>query len=87
VTLSDESSRKEATVSQFRKGSVQKYSCIERSEGDVVEVVSMYYAHRTYPSVFEQDVTIRNSGSDNIVVQFDQLGYSGDPSFKMDVKR
>ncbi|CAL8084500.1 unnamed protein product [Orchesella dallaii] len=87
VTLADESSRKEATVSQFRKGTVQKFSCIERTQKDVVEAVSMYYAHRTYPSVFEQDVTIRNTGSENVIVQFDQLGYNGDPPFKMEVKK
>lgn len=66
---------------------MQKFSCIERSKGDTVEAVSLFYAHRTHPSVFEQDVTIRNTGSGNAVVQFDQLGWRGEQPFTTEIKR
>ncbi len=87
VSLTDENSRREAIVSQFRRGAVQKYTCIERTGGDTAEAVSLFYAHRTHPSVLEQDVTIRNTGSESIIVQFDQLGWSGDPPFKTEIKK
>lgn len=87
VSLTDESTRKEVIVSQYRRGTVQKISCIERSHGDTVEITNLFYAHRTHPSVFEQDISIRNTGGSSVIVQFDQLGWSGDSPFKTDVKK
>jgi hypothetical protein len=86
VSITDEVSRKEAFVSQYFRGSVQRLSCIEREEQSIVEVGSTFYAHRIFPSVIEQDVTIRNPGYMEVVVQFDRLGWSGDPPFSSDTK-
>lgn len=87
VSLTDESTRREAIASQFRRGAVQKFSCIERSDGDTVEIVSLFYAHRTNPSVFEQDVTIRNTGNDNVKIMFNQIGWSGDQPINTELKK
>lgn len=50
-------------------------------------MASVFFAHRTFPSVMEQDISVQNPGGGDIIVQFDQLGWSGEPPFKSDTKK
>lgn len=83
----DEEYRRDATITQYKNGVVLKQACIEHGQGDSLEALVRYYAHRAHPSVFEQDVVIKNPGSTEAVVEFEQLGWTGDPPFKSDVKK
>jgi len=87
VSVTDEDFRREVVVSQFYKGTVHKLTCIDRGQGESIEIDNIFYAHRTNPSIFEQDVTIRNPTSSDVMVHFDQLGWTGEPPFTSDIKK
>ncbi len=87
VSVTDEDSRREAFAIQFGHGVVQQFSCIERGQGDSLIGISRFYAHRTHPSIFEQDVAITNPSKTDAIVGFDQLGWTGDPPFKSELKK
>ncbi|CAG7825676.1 unnamed protein product [Allacma fusca] len=88
VSVMDEEFRREAVISQYGRGTVHRQACIEFGHGDSLETLVRYYAHRTYPTVLEQDVTIKNPGPTEAIVEFEQLGWTGDPPFTTgDVKK
>ena len=87
VSVMDEELRREATISQYAHGIVQKQACIEHGQGESLETNIRYFAHRAHPSVFEQDVTIKNPSGTDVIVEFEQLGWTGEPAFKSDVKK
>ena len=87
VSVTDEDSRREAFAIQFGNGMVQQISCIERGQGDSLVAISKFYAHRTHPTILEQDVSITNPSKTDAIVGFDQLGWTGDPPFKSEVKK
>jgi len=87
VSITDEHTKREAFVSQYVRGMVQHIACTQRDETDSVVVVSKFYAHRTYPSILEQDITVSNPSQKDAIVQFEQLGLTGDPQFKPQLKK
>lgn len=83
----DEDERQEALVSQFTQGVAHRIMCIARAEEGLLEIWSSFYAHRTHPSVLEQNITVLNSHSRPVLVQFDQLGWNSEPHFKTEQKK
>lgn len=87
VSVMDEEERQSATVSQLAQGVAHRIICLSRDEGNMLEITSSFYAHRTRTSVFEQNITIHNPSSRPALVQFDQLGWNSDRPFKTDQKK
>ncbi|XP_021965414.1 uncharacterized protein KIAA2013 homolog isoform X2 [Folsomia candida] len=87
ISVMDEDERQEALVSQFTQGVAHRIMCIARAEEGLLEIWSSFYAHRTHPSVLEQNITVLNSHSRPVLVQFDQLGWNSEPHFKTEQKK
>jgi len=64
---------KEATVVHYTSGLAHRFQCYGKSQTSV-DIHYMYYAHRTVPSLFVQDIKITNPTDEHIVVKLQQSG-------------
>ncbi|CAG9126427.1 unnamed protein product [Plutella xylostella] len=74
--IAKEAEMKEYTVAEYRKGIIHRFQC----SGSGLQVSYKYYAHRTIPSLFVQEINVNNPTSASRSVEFFKLGIEDWPT-------